>query len=97
MVSLTSLRGAKDQTVILFAREHPFLQHDTCVLYSNAELMDADRLATLIVQGDAKWRDPVSPAVLRLILDGFMASDYTKSRIEEYVRAYRTALRSGGG
>ena len=35
---LNSLRGSKDQTVILFAREHEFVRHDTCVNYAVAQL-----------------------------------------------------------
>jgi hypothetical protein len=42
--SLTSLKDAKDQTVILRKNEHPFIKWDTCVLYSLAEITSVEAL-----------------------------------------------------
>lgn len=33
----------------------------------------------------------VPPALLGLILDGFVASDFTKNRVREFVREYKRA------
>ena len=89
IVSLTSLRGSKDQTVILFAREHDFVRHDTCVHYASAELSDSARLQSWLDRHAAQMHRPMRPDILKLIGDGFAASDFTKKRIVEFIRAYR--------
>ena len=43
IASFTSLKGAKDQTVILRAAEHPFLKWDTCVSYALADISNSER------------------------------------------------------
>lgn len=92
-VSLTSLVGAKDQTVVLQAREHPFLRHPTCVHYGAAELTSVEKLQENLDCGFAKMREPLSPDVLELIIDGFAASDRTKRRLKEYVQERKAAER----
>ena len=91
VVSFTSLKGAKDQTVILRKTEHPFLRWDTCVAYALAEIVNADDLHAYCQSGRAKMHQDVAPAILRLILDGFSASDLTRNRVRDFVRDYRLA------
>ncbi len=90
VVNLNSLRGAKDQTVILFAREHDFVRHDTCVNYARAQLTDNATLQSWLDRGAAKMHRPLRPGVLKLIQDGSTASDVTSKRIVDFIRAYRT-------
>jgi hypothetical protein len=70
-VSSTSLKGAKDQTVILRRAEHPFLKWDTCVVYAQAEILGADKLLGHILSGAAKMHKDAAPAMLKLVIDGF--------------------------
>ena len=90
IVSLTSLRGSKDQTVILLAHQHDFVRHDTCVYYALAELTNSVKLETWLNSGAARMHRPMSREALALIQDGFTASDFTKKRIVEFIRGYRT-------
>ena len=90
VVNFNSLRGAKDQTVILFAREHEFVRHDTCVNYTRAQLTDKTTVQSWLDRGSAKMHRPLRPDVLKLILDSFSPSDLTKKRIVDFIRAYRT-------
>jgi hypothetical protein len=92
-VSLTSLKGAKDQTVIFRKAEHPFLKWDTCVLYALAEITSTARLESYIDSGRAKMHQDASPEMLRLVLDGFSASEHTKNRVLNFIRAYKQARR----
>jgi hypothetical protein len=94
IASFTSLRGAKDQTVILRKTEHPFLKWDTCIIYVLAEIMSVDNLQAHRQCGRAKMHQDVTPEVLRLILDGFSASDLTKNRVRNFVRDYRRTARA---
>jgi hypothetical protein len=88
-VSFTSLKGAKDQTVVLRRAEHPFIKWDTCVLYALAEITTTDRLQAHLDSGRARMRQDLPSGLLRLILDGFNASEYTKNRVRNFVAEYR--------
>jgi hypothetical protein len=90
IASFTSLRGAKDQTVIFRAAEHPFLKWDTCISYAQAEIMSVEKLETHLQCGRARMHKDATQAVLQLILAGFSASDFTKNRVRDFVRAART-------
>jgi hypothetical protein len=87
--SFTSLRGAKDQTVIFHKAEHPFLKWDTCISYAQAETMNVEQLRAHLRCGRAKMHRDATPAVLQLVLGGFSASDFTKNRVRNFVRDYK--------
>ena len=44
VVSVTTLRNSKDQTVILRVGDHPFIRHDSTIFYGDAMIVDARRL-----------------------------------------------------
>lgn len=54
LVSLTTLRFDRDQTVVLHAGDHPFVRHQTVVLYSDARIVRADALEAQVRAGTAK-------------------------------------------
>jgi hypothetical protein len=89
--SFTTLKAAKDQTVIFRSGEHGFVTHDTCVCYALAEITGSDVLQEYLDTGRARMRTPVTQLMLEEILSGFIASDFTKNRIREYVRSYRAS------
>ena len=89
IASLTSLRGAKDQTVIFRKAEHPFLKWDTCISYAQAEIMSVEKLQAHLQCGRARMHLDATPAVLQLVMRGFSASDFTKNRVRDFVRAAR--------
>jgi len=92
IVSLTSLRGSKDQTVILNGGEHPFLKWATCAYYQQSDIMTITRLEQLVASGNAKMREKLAPEKAALIFDGFLASEFTKKRVLEFARAYKAGL-----
>ena len=79
--------------MVLQEGEHPSLRHPTCIHYGAAELTSVEKLQENLDRGFAKMREPLSPEVLKLIIDGFAASDRTKRRLREYVRERRIAER----
>lgn len=89
--SFTSLKGAKDQTVTFLRDEHPFIKRDTCILYALAEINTTEKLQAHLKSGDAKMHQDVPAEMLALILDGFTASNRTKNRVREFVKAYKLA------
>jgi hypothetical protein len=86
IVSFTSLKGSKDQTVILHSGEHPFLKWSTCVAYVLAEFLTIDELKRRLDAGQAKLRENLSSEVLALVRAGFRASLLTKNRIRYYLK-----------
>ena len=90
-VSLTSLRGSKDQTVVLLAGEHPFIKWPTCVAYAATEISSCENLQARLECGLARMHRDASPELLKLVQDGFLASNLTKNRVREFIRAYRAA------
>ena len=90
VVSFTSLKGAKDQTVILRQGEHPFLKWDTCVAYALAQITTTTQLDEFLTTGEARMNTPATYKLQRLVLDGFLASDQTKNRVRTFITNYKT-------
>ncbi len=66
IVSVTTLREGKDQTVILDKGDHPFIRHSSTVFFSDAMLADARRLEADIATGTALPHASCSPGLLKL-------------------------------
>jgi hypothetical protein len=86
IVNFTSLRGSKDQTVSIRSGGHPFVIHDTCVNYRAAELTSVEVLESRLLSAEAVMREPVTADLLKLIFDGFNASEFTKDRVRQCIR-----------
>jgi hypothetical protein len=89
IVNLTSLKGSKDQTVVIRSKEHPFVRWDTCVNYALADTSTTELLKSQHDCGVAHPHDAVSAGLLSLILDGFAASPRTKNRIRDFIKVQR--------
>ena len=88
-VSVTSLKGAKDQTVILRMAEHPFIKWDSSVSYAHAQVTSVSVLEDHLNIGLAKMHRDMDQGLVQLLFDGFLASEYTKKRVQEFVREYK--------
>jgi hypothetical protein len=88
IVSVTTLRNSKDQTVILRVGDHPFIRHDSTIFYGDAMLVDAQRLETEIAAGLALLREKCPAATLKLIQDGVLASPFTRPKILRFCREH---------
>ena len=67
VVSVTTLRNSKDQTVILRVGDHPFILHESTIFYGDAMIVDAQRLENQIAAGLAVRRDPCPAVTLKLV------------------------------
>jgi len=85
IVSLTSLRGAKDQTVILRKGDHPFIKWETCVYYAFADVWSTEKIAAEVAASNPVHLESLRPDILQLIVDGFTSSDFVKNRVLIYV------------
>ena len=90
IVSLTTLRYGKDQTVILRVGEHPFIQHETIVFYRNIRITTQKRLEEQVQNGEALLKESCPPETLTLIRQGVGASEFTPQKFLMYYRAHQT-------
>lgn len=75
IVSVTTLRNGKDQTVILKVGDHPFIRHESTISYGDAMIVDAKRLENEIAAGLAIPHAP-----------GVGASSFTKPKFLRFCR-----------
>jgi hypothetical protein len=88
VVSVTTLRNSKDQTVILRPGDHPFIRHESTISYGDAMIVDARRLQAEIAAGLALAREKCPDATLRLVQDGVVASPFTRPRFLRFCREH---------
>jgi hypothetical protein len=88
IVSVTTLRNSKDQTVILRVGDHPFIRHDSTIFYGDAMIVDARRLEAEIAADLALVLEKCPPATLKLVQDGVCASPFTRPKILRFCREH---------
>lgn len=86
IVSVTTLRNSKDQTVILRPGDHPFIRHDSTIFYGDAMIVDARRLDAEIVAGLALVNARCPAATLKLVQDGVGASPFTRPKVLRFCK-----------
>jgi hypothetical protein len=86
IVSVTTLRNSKDQTVILHPGDHPFIRHDSTIFYGDAMIVDAERVENEIAAGLALAKEKCPNATLKLVQDGIGASPFTRPKILRFCR-----------
>jgi hypothetical protein len=86
IVSVTTLRNSKDQTIILRVGDHPFIRHDSAIFYGDAMIVDARRLDAEIAAGLVLRREICSQATLKLVQDGVLASPFTRMKVVRFCR-----------
>jgi hypothetical protein len=86
IVSLTTLRYAKDQTVTLVPGDHPYISHASIILYAKPLIVEAQKLKTLIAAGTIQRHDDCTDALLKLIQQGVSASPFTPKKVIEFCR-----------
>jgi hypothetical protein len=86
IVSVTTLRNSKDQTVILRVGDHPFIRHESTIFYGDAMIVDAQRLENEIAAGLAVRREKCPAATLKLVQQGVGASPFTRPKFLRFCR-----------
>lgn len=83
MVSLSTIRPGMpyDSTCILYAGDHPFVKHDSNVVYQKARLEDADKVLRGVKCGQLVPQDPMGGAVFARICKGLKESRLTPTKL----------------
>jgi hypothetical protein len=87
LLGVTSIKEGvhHDPTCVIGAGEHPFIGHDSYVLYRLAQIQHGDRLARMVDGWMYKPKDDLSEALCERMLAGVTASDFTPQRIIKYL------------
>jgi hypothetical protein len=86
MVSLSTLKAHSDGTVRITVGEHPFIQHDTCAVYSDLRKTTAAKLAQAEADRQLARRDRASSQLLEKLRRGVFASPRTPNAMGEMAR-----------
>jgi hypothetical protein len=89
LVSVTTLRSWRDQTMILQPGDHPYVRHPSVIFYKFAMESNAGTLQQWIDTGRADPQAACSAELLKLIQQGITASKSTPIGILKLFRAIK--------
>lgn len=86
IVNVTSLQRYSDRTTILTAQEHPYISHDSVVLYADAQIVDMRLIEKGIEDANRFIRQlaPCTPSLLKRICDGIGDSPFTSEKVYNF-------------
>ncbi len=89
-VNLTTIYRdiAYDDTCILGIGDHPFVKHDSYILYKKAEVLGVDTVTSQVMAGDIRVSEPCRNDVFDRILNGFNVSPHVKPKIRKFYNKY---------
>ena len=86
IVSVTTLRGNCDQTLVLQPGDHPFIQHPSVVFFADARIVDSRLLDQAIARGECLPHEPCSSELLAHIRAGVTASPHTPQKVVAFCK-----------
>ncbi|MFL5385184.1 MAG: hypothetical protein ACJ8GN_21915 [Longimicrobiaceae bacterium] len=86
IVSITSYRHGKDDTVKLAPGDHPFIRKPSVVFYPDTRVMPVEAIVREVTNAQASFHDDCSEDLLERVRQGLLASPATPRRMKEYVR-----------
>lgn len=86
-VCLRSMRRFADETVVLHPGDHPFIRHESFVLYSTARRFRVDRLLRALEHGRCHLKEDMGPELLERVRAGLLASPFTVNAIRDACEA----------
>jgi hypothetical protein len=86
IVSLSSDKPGKDDTVKLGPGDHPFIRKPTVVFYPDTRLMPVQAIISEVQNGQASFHADCSEPLLDRVRQGLLASPATPRRLKAYVR-----------
>lgn len=88
-VNLTTRGIVCDTTTICKPKDHPFIMHESIVYYAGAELLDMDKVAQALMDGNLKGmrieqKDRCDRGLFKRLHKGLLASPFTPRKIKEH-------------
>jgi hypothetical protein len=86
ILSVTTRRAHSDLTLILKPGDHPWIKHDSVIMYSDAAIIDTASLEKLIrdYPDDYVVQNKCSDALIAKIKTGLLKSRFTPNKIMRY-------------
>lgn len=86
IVSITTRRAHSDLTLIVKPSDHPWIKHDSVVMYSDASIIDTISLEQRIKDypDDYVLQNKCSDALLKMVKSGLLRSRLTPNKIMRY-------------
>ncbi len=85
-VNVTTIKSAPyDNTCVLKAGCHPFITHDSYVLYSHARIDSEGHLKTQVDAGYMIPKEPIDEGLLKVIIQGLKDSRHTKRFLKSLI------------
>lgn len=86
MVSLSTVRSGipHDPSCVLYAGDHPFVKHDSYVVYQKARLEDADKVLRGVKNGQLVPQDPMDGTVFARVCKGLEESRLTPAKLRAF-------------
>jgi hypothetical protein len=82
IVNFTTERPHSDRTVVIQPGEHRFVDRRTVVFYADARFAKLTLLDAAVNHGIAIQHDPLTPALLKRVQAGLLASTLTPTKIK---------------
>ncbi len=84
-VNVTTRTPVKDATCVLRKGDHPFIRHESVINYVDAVEAEVCRMREAIERKLFKPHDALTPALLKKIQDGALASPAFKPKFKKYI------------
>lgn len=79
-----------DSTVVLHCGEHPFIQHDSYVLYAQAVVWKTETIKRRIESGEIIPKTSLKEPYITDVIKGFYRSPYVTRKILKFCKAHCT-------
>lgn len=86
IVSCTTRRDWSDTTVVLDQGDHPFLSHETVIMYSDARIIPVRNIEMQFERRMIVIQPPMDEGVLRRIQEGVQVSPEATPKIKSFCR-----------
>lgn len=88
VVSVSSIppNNLYDSSCTLFAGEHPFVKHDSWVVYRFARLVEAQLLERKVADGEFIAKPVLDTKVYQFIVDGLLESPQASPKMKQFLR-----------
>ena len=86
LVSLSTIRAniPHDATCVLYPGDHPFVKHESFVVYQRSRIEDANKVLKGVKDGKLIPQDPMDSSVFARICQGLENSRLTPARILKF-------------
>lgn len=86
LVSISSLRDGCDRACILKPGDHPFIKHESFVVYRSARIEEAGKIVSAVHNNIFQAHHPVSEQVMLRICQGLETSKHTAPKILKFYK-----------